>query len=122
MYAADVGGDDDNADLMLLRYLDRVIFPLPVDCHLSRCDVLWSFYCQQWWLVHQSQQQHMTHCVIDMTLAHVHVIDYVHLCAVHLVRCRVPLDLLMDSTDIKRMVNKKKKMKRKQQQQEHSNG
>lgn len=46
----------------------------------------------------------MTHYVIDVTLAHVHVIDYVHLCAaaaVHLVR-RVPLDSLMDSTAITR--------------------
>lgn len=46
------GGDGggvavDNADLMLLRYLDRVIFPLPDDCHLSQCDVLWPHYCRR---------------------------------------------------------------------------
>lgn len=85
-----------NVDLMLLRYLDRVIFPLPDDYRLSRCDVLWPYYWRRLSLVHQLQQ-HMTHYVIDVTPAHVCVIDYVHLCAVHRVR-RVPLDLLMDST------------------------
>lgn len=52
----------------------------------------------------------MTHFVIDVTHAHVHVIDYVHLCAVHLVR-RVPLDLLMDNTSMF-CANKKQRMKR----------
>lgn len=52
VYGDGEGGDcagvaADNADLMWLQYLDRVIFPLPLDCHLSRCDVLWSFYCQR---------------------------------------------------------------------------
>lgn len=86
----------DNVDLMLVRSLDRVIFPLPDDYHLSRCDVLWPYYCRRLSLVHQLQP-HMTHHVIDVTPAHVCVIDYVHLCVVHLAR-RTPLGLLMDST------------------------
>lgn len=87
----------DNVDLMLLRYLVRVIFPLPDDHHLSRCDVWWPYYCRRLSLVHQLQQ-HMTHYVIDVTPAHACVIDYVDLCgAVHLVR-RVPFDLLTNST------------------------